>query len=810
MGFWFTALLWVASTFLSGLLRPRRKANAPQPSSIGDFQAPTAEEGGVVPVIFGTCRLSAPNVLWYGDLLTGAISRSDQVVGYRYFLGIQYALCLGPVDSVLDVRWDGKAPGFTTTDHGSYWTLDFDAAGIFGGDDREGGVQGAMDVYKGTTTQIGSAYLAAKTGAAQAGLPGLCHAVLRQMYLGNSAYLKGIAFTVRRLPNTLGLTGGAHDIAGDANPAAVLYEILTDQRWGLGLSSGLIDAASFLAAGATLATETLGVSMVFDQSASASDLIEEVLRHVDGVIYLDTATGQLTLKLARADYTPAALLELNPSNVRSVKLSRGSWDETHNHVRVRYVDRASDFVERIAQAQDRANIEVRGGQVDPVDEDFRGLSNAAAAQRAAARLLKAESYPLAAVSIEANREAYGLRPADVFRLTWPPLGIVDMVCRVTPPLRDGEIGEGWLSIEAVEDVFAVTWTGYPDPIPSDWTPPVTDPQPLAAQRLLELPYALNRTGQNAEINVGTLGVQGIGFAQGYQVWADIGGLNYFHVATCREFTPSGRISATLGLTATSFVLQDPVGATLLSSCTSAELAGGENILLLDDELIAWQTIADNGDGTFTISGCVRGVADTTPKSHAALGRAWFLTAGMGHASLASFVSDGTVARKLLPFNSNGLITLGATSPVSVTTQSRASRPYVPTNIRLNAAANPTNIGDALAVTWAHRNRLDGSWTYSNAGQTAARETGTHYRVRVYGESGSLIHTEDNLTGTSWTYSLATEISDGGLGRPNGTLRVVVDSLTDVGALVSQQSYDQTVDAAGWGMLFGNYWNGTTG
>lgn len=40
----------------------------PKPAALEDFQAPTAEPGRPIPVVFGTVMLKAPNVVWYGDL----------------------------------------------------------------------------------------------------------------------------------------------------------------------------------------------------------------------------------------------------------------------------------------------------------------------------------------------------------------------------------------------------------------------------------------------------------------------------------------------------------------------------------------------------------------------------------------------------------------------------------------------------------------------------------------------------------------------------------------------------------------------
>ena len=40
-----------------------------------DFTVPTAQEGKNIPVLFGTRRISGPNVCWYGDIGTTPIKK---------------------------------------------------------------------------------------------------------------------------------------------------------------------------------------------------------------------------------------------------------------------------------------------------------------------------------------------------------------------------------------------------------------------------------------------------------------------------------------------------------------------------------------------------------------------------------------------------------------------------------------------------------------------------------------------------------------------------------------------------------------
>lgn len=65
--FWFIAL-FIANLVLSYVLRP--KPQTQPPAMLRDIQAPTAEVGREIAVLFGTRNIKSSNVVWYGDLRT--------------------------------------------------------------------------------------------------------------------------------------------------------------------------------------------------------------------------------------------------------------------------------------------------------------------------------------------------------------------------------------------------------------------------------------------------------------------------------------------------------------------------------------------------------------------------------------------------------------------------------------------------------------------------------------------------------------------------------------------------------------------
>lgn len=68
---WIYAIVWVVALVAAYTMVP--KPQTQPPAGIGEVEAPTAEEGREIPVLFGTRDIEGPNVVWYGDLKTVAI-----------------------------------------------------------------------------------------------------------------------------------------------------------------------------------------------------------------------------------------------------------------------------------------------------------------------------------------------------------------------------------------------------------------------------------------------------------------------------------------------------------------------------------------------------------------------------------------------------------------------------------------------------------------------------------------------------------------------------------------------------------------
>lgn len=90
-----------------------------------------------------------------------------QTVGYRYLFGIHMGIGRGPVDELCEIKvGDKRAWLGSVTSNAS---VPIDAYTLFGGEDKEGGVQGTLEVMMGGPTQTAGGGLAAMLGGV---LPG--------------------------------------------------------------------------------------------------------------------------------------------------------------------------------------------------------------------------------------------------------------------------------------------------------------------------------------------------------------------------------------------------------------------------------------------------------------------------------------------------------------------------------------------------------------------------------------------------------------------------------------------------------------
>lgn len=782
---WVAIVVALVMAVVGELLRPKPKFNDPKPSAVGDFSFPTADASRVIPIFFGTCKMQGPNVVWFGDLTiitlkkkvkTGWFSSKRIVTGYNYYLGVQLVFAYGPADAFIELRIDDKvAPISSTTFTGDVCSFTINAPTILGNDDPPDGVKGPCKLYRGTFEQPPNMYLSSVWSEPDmSAFRPLLHMVMEHCYLGNSDTPPPISIIARRCPNQLGLTGGRHNVNGDSNIACAVYEVMTNNMWGMKIPEDKIDTDSFIECGNLLADEALGISMLVQTAMPGKDLVAEMLRHADGVVYADPVTGLYTMTLAREipEVELDELLVVDDSNIvpDTFEFSRSSWEMTKNTIIVQYTDRVT-FETKPVQYQDLANIDVRGGMIDSEEFSYLGFSNDVAAMNTAARVSKMKSSPLVSAKMSLNRVGYRLRPGSAFWLRKPNRGLANVLMRVIE-INYGTLDDPAIKITAMEDIFAVNAVAYVPPDPSEWTPVVTDPVPFDRQNAFELPYEY--AGSTGAL-VGTLVSKTSGIDTAYEIYSDLIGSAATYRNTSEDFTASGVLVAQYPSTtpeqdATGFQVNSTRHMDEVTSVTQDEMLVGDSVALIIStagrEFVAFRTKTDLTGGVFGISNVVRGIYGSVPLTHPAGAMVWFLSSGFGLESDVPYIGlPKTVYLKYLSKNIKGTLPLGSATMFNVTLNGQASKPLPPQYLRVNGVVSPPGVTGDATLTWEFVDR------FTAAGRIFLPGTGgtplvpnTLFDVNVYlfndlSQLPELVRSFSNLTTLSQVYTVAQRNAD---------------------------------------------------
>jgi len=694
------AAFFIISIGLSYLLTPKTKTTTPKAAGIDAFNVTTAQIGREFPVLFGTKKLTSPNIVWYGDLKsvavkekvkTGLFSSTKVTVGYKYYLGMHMVLA-HDIDSVSkietvegDVMWTGTSTGGAIT---------ISAASLFGGDKSGGGISGTVDFERGLSSQTRNTYLQSVLGTDIPAFRGVACFVLNQVYLGTSEYIKEWNIWAKQIYDDWYAAKAA--IGNDMNPAHIIYETLTNTTWGLGYNSADIHEASFIEAADTLYTEGFGLSMRWDYSVPIEDFINDVLRHIDASLYIDIHTGTFRLKLIRADYDIEAIPLFDEDNVVTVSgFKRRTIEDIVNSVTIKYWDSATGEDASLTLA-DIAMVGA-SGRTNNTEIEYRGISSGTLANAVAARDLHSMSSALAGCTITTTTEGLQIAPGTPFLFSWDSYGIEQVVMRATN-VEYGEFGDSAIRIECVEDVFGISDAVYDAAPASLWTSPKNEPAGCPVHKALEVPYhwlALEYGDSAVQALASTVSFAGVTGAKPSSDSLDM--IPCFKISTATDYTQYEAVDFAAWCQPTATV---SISATVLSVAWSGDYDNVEagQWGVIDSEIVR---IVSFTSSTVTVG---RGCLDTVPAAHTT--SANLLIFDDLPFSPVQYASGNTINMKLLPRTGLGTLAIGDASAQSAVMAGRAYKPYPPGRIRINTLQEPTSFdsGETLTLTWKHRDR----------------------------------------------------------------------------------------------------------
>lgn len=717
--------------------------------------------------------------------------KKKSTIGHRYFMGIHMALGRGPLDEIVEIRAGDK-----TAFHGSITSntdVYINKPDLFGGEEKEGGIQGTLSVLMGGPTQPVHARLAAMLGGLVPAFRGVVTVFFDGLICAMSPYPKPWAFRVRR--SLAGWHGDAPWYSSKAvvalngglvramNPAHIVYQAMTDPRMGRGLPSARLDDAAFKAAADTFHAEGMGLCLKWSRQDEIEKFVQTVLDHAGATVYTSRRTGLIVLSPTRDNYDindlphftfDSGLLGIDEDE--SASTTGGT-----NEVIVQWRDPVTKS-DRSVRSKNLGAIHAAGGVTNTTSKDYFGIPTVDLAQRLADRERRMSSGVVRRFKLRLDRRGRDIMPGGVFVISDSRRGIARMVLRAGR-CDYGTLTEGTITITAVQDVFGLPATSYVTPEPPGYTPPPKEPVATTLRKVFEAPYrelVQSMGAAEAQAQDPTAGyvlvaaVAPTSMAIGYDVATRVAPAEFATTGLDGPYCPSAVLAAAITPGTTAVTL---VGATELGEVRVGTAA------LLGEEIVRVDAINPQ-TGACTLG---RGCVDTVPTSWPAGTRIWFFDDYAG-APQVEYTQGVTVQTKLLTRTGSGVLDMAIAPTDSLVLQGRASKPYPPGMLRLNGQAWPVSITGELTVSWAHRDRIIQSDELIDANAASVGTgNGQTYRLRIY-TGTTLRRTYTGLTGNNKVYTTADEAANGG---PFPSLRIVLD--VEQSGQYSTQAVEWTVN-----------------
>jgi PKD repeat protein len=751
------------------------------------FNFPTVSTDRAIPYVCGDVLVSAPNVTWYGDLVvttltkkvkSGLFSSSRVPVGFEYRLGMELALAWGDIDKITEIYF-GREQAFSGEVLGSNGGTSFtvDAPGIFGGRENGGGVYADCVFYPGYKTQTADSYMTAHVGEAYRH-QGLAKLVWKgpngnlalfsggqSGLLGESENIQAIKVRMTRLPNKLG--SNFKDINGTANPAEVIFEILTGTHINLPglptapyLESSDFDIPNFLEAAEAFFNEGMGISFQWQQDSIIDDIIKDIEEHTQCNLVEDPVTGLLQLVLLRDDYD----LDLVPSFDEDTivgfnNFSTNAEDTLTNEIIATYTKLGELSKPEPIAIQNSGNLYAQEN-ISTMNLDLTMFTSPEVAQKRAFLELQIVSNPLRSGQAVLDRSAWGLKIGSVVKLNYDEYDIVNMAARITG-IEYGSLLKRQIIITFVEDVFSLGDNIFPNPVDSQWIDPNSLPASISESNIFEIPKRLLNTANPNQ--VGMMPTRPTGTVYSYDVHISLDGSVTFNpLLEGLAFAEAGQLTAAIAQD-TEYLLAN--GATFEKSeyfthSNNANVPDEtfQNFIFIGFELFVYDYLIDNLDGTFTTNELHRALLDTLPSAHS-IGDLVIPLEEIIYLD-TEFADNLSMAFKLLTYSWAGKLGIDDAPNIDYTVINREQLPYPPADLQINGLQTipPIFSGDTT-ITWKDRDRTN-TGLFKQGDAEDSIESGAVTVIEIRKTDDTIMRTFDPAN-SPLVYTLDDELTDFG-------------------------------------------------
>jgi hypothetical protein len=755
------------------------------------------------------------------------VGKSQKTPYQEYYISFDMAVCHGPIDHLVQLYFEEK-PVLPTDNSGiagpSIWQID--EPDLFGGNEREGGIVGTAAWRIGDATQVLPPELARKMQVSASFAPGYRGIACLALYgddnsdregavvADNNPRVPSVWMRLRRYSATLGnntnvILAPVLEAYLDSNPANIIHEVLTNPFWGAGASADEFDVPKWLAAAQTLYDEKLGLSVVWTRQGTVEDFVQEVLDHINGMVFFDPYAGKAVLKLVRDDYDRDSLPLFGPDNCELTSYKDSLWGETANEVVVTWTDPLGELSGDGASTityQEPGNIAMQGDVVS-VNRNYYMVQNAELAARLCMRELQTESAPLRSVNLEVMRSAWfnldgsPILPGDVVKFKWEPYNIEQLFLRVLN-IDWGTVDQSTIQVELIEDIFSFQLAEFALPGGPEWEDPGQDPDSsdylAIPAKFFAAPISLIQQDFGADAapyladdsyypqiligvcvtplpgsydDKGAL-IAGQPDLQSFEMWTpgtDLTGAAGWDDLGEKQLTGKGQLKVRLVQEVISTLFfENKMGGDGPQVGRYAIIGDGSEYT--DEWILFEEKVASN---TWRVR---RGVLDTVPHIWEVGTSLYFISESFDAYDTGTSLAFHDEQYKLQPRTSKGFRTFEGVVPVTTNRPDRPYLPYRPANVLMagkmfglidesqlfdrETSADDTNEPRehwVFHITWSRRNRkLEDSVVYRWDDADLLPEDGQTTSILVYGgpdATGPLVDRIDGITGTDYDFSI---------------------------------------------------------
>jgi hypothetical protein len=434
--------------------------------------------------------------------------------------------------------------------------------------------------------------------------------------LGNSANIENHGFVVRAK-----LAYSVSPTVPDADPADIIFDLLTSQRYGARLDPARLNVARWStycrAAG-------LLMSPAFSEQAPAVDVVKKMTELTNTAVVLSEGVlkfipyGDADISGNGANFVAnvTPVYDLGPDDfidpVAPVRKRLKPPADLYNSIRLQYRNRANAYNLDVGGHSDTADIDVNGlRSPEPVQAEW--ICDAAVVNTVAQLMVQRSLYIPAEYEFTIGPRFDLLEPMDLVTLTDPEHELVQTPVRITK-IAEAESGDLVVTAEDFP-LGAANATLYPSEQGSGYAQNFNvAPGPCLAPVVFEAPGALTVNGLELCIAATGLGPNW----GGCNVWVSLDGDNYRQVGSITGGSRYGTLSA--AATASGALAVQLHKGQLLSG-TADDVAARSTLCFVrtgsTEEFISYQDATLTGAQAYNLTGSARGLYGTTASAHSA-------------------------------------------------------------------------------------------------------------------------------------------------------------------------------------------------